>query len=254
MKITVLMENAPRPGFKAEHGLSLLLEAAGKTILFDFGQSDGFARNADVLGIDLTRVDFGVLSHGHYDHGNGIREFLRRNDHAPVYLSRHCFRDHRHGERYIGLDRRLWEEPRLRPIGEDTVLSPGLTLRCCEDLERIVPPEQDGLMAQGQPDDFRHELCLEIQEEGRKILVSGCSHNGAENLLRRFRPQVFIGGLHSRSMDISGPAFGRLTRSLALSGAKICTGHCTGKDQFKALQATLGDRAAYLYTGWQFPL
>ncbi len=248
MTITVLMENAPRPGFKAEHGLSLLLEAADKTILFDFGQSGAFARNADVLGIGLGRVDYAILSHGHYDHSGGIREFLARNDHAPVYLSRHCFRDFRHGQRYIGMDRNLLREPRLRLIGTDTPLTPGLTLRCCAGLEKTVPPQQDGLTADGLWDDFRHELCLEIQEKGRKILVSGCSHSGAENLLRWFSPDVFVGGLHSRGMAASSPEFHRLAAALDQCQL-LCTGHCTGREQTDALRAALGEKVQYLFTG-----
>ena len=95
MNLTVLLENtACRDELVAEHGLSLYIEAGGKRILFDTGASPAFADNAEKLGIDLSQVDLCILSHGHYDHGGGIRRFLEINDHAPVYVSRHAFGDY----------------------------------------------------------------------------------------------------------------------------------------------------------------
>lgn len=70
-----------------EHGVSLYIELdCGLKVLFDTGQSDLFARNAAKLGIDLSTVDLAVISHGHYDHGGGLEEFLRINTKAPVYI------------------------------------------------------------------------------------------------------------------------------------------------------------------------
>lgn len=63
---------APLPGFGAEHGLSLWIEACGKKLLFDSGADGLFLENAARLGIDVGQADFAVLSHGHYDHGGGL--------------------------------------------------------------------------------------------------------------------------------------------------------------------------------------
>ncbi len=252
MKITVLLENAPRPGFKAEHGLSLLVEALGRTILFDFGQSDAFARNAQALGADLSKVDFAVLSHGHYDHGGGIAAFLARNDHAPVYVSREAFRNFRHGAKYIGLAPELEKEPRLVRLSGDLTLLPGITLRLCAGLEKRYPSEQDGLTVGGEPDAFRHEICLEIREGDRKTLISGCSHNGIENLLSWFLPDRFVGGLHTRNVPLAETA--SLARALEVTSCTFLTGHCTGREQFGVLKEVLGDRIEYLYTGQEYLL
>ena len=86
MKITALVENIPGRGLPAEHGLSLFVESGSTRFLFDMGQTDLFARNADALGVNLDTADFAVLSHGHYDHGGGLETFLSLNSHAPVYL------------------------------------------------------------------------------------------------------------------------------------------------------------------------
>ena len=105
MKITTLIENtACREGLVCEHGLSLYIETGSKRILFDAGQTGAFGDNAEKLGIDLSRVDLAVLSHGHYDHGGGLKRFLELNAAAPVYINQSAFSQCYNGpEKYIGL-------------------------------------------------------------------------------------------------------------------------------------------------------
>ena len=82
-------------GCEPEHGVSLYIETGnGLKVLFDTGQSDLFARNAARLGIDLREVDLAVISHGHYDHGGGLNEFLRINTKAPVYIRESALGEH----------------------------------------------------------------------------------------------------------------------------------------------------------------
>ena len=82
-------------GCEPEHGVSLYIETGnGLKVLFDTGQSDLFARNAARLGIDLWEVDLAVISHGHYDHGGGLNEFLRINTKAPVYIRESALGEH----------------------------------------------------------------------------------------------------------------------------------------------------------------
>lgn len=105
MRITALTENTSKNGLLSEHGLSLYIETENRKILFDTGQSDLFSKNAETLGIDLSEVDLAVLSHGHYDHGGGLKKFLELNNTAKVYMNKHAFEPHYNGtEKYIGLD------------------------------------------------------------------------------------------------------------------------------------------------------
>ena len=90
MRITVLSDNLPARGLEAEWGLSLYLEYQGHALLLDTGASDLFARNAEALGLDLGAVAFGVLSHAHWDHANGMDAFFARNPSAPFYLQGSC--------------------------------------------------------------------------------------------------------------------------------------------------------------------
>lgn len=90
MLITSLVENTSTQGLPVEHGLSLHIRLdQGRQVLFDMGQRILFAENAQRLGIHLEEVDLAVLSHGHYDHGGGLRAFFRLNSHAPMYVTAH---------------------------------------------------------------------------------------------------------------------------------------------------------------------
>ncbi len=57
------------------HGLSLYIESKGLKILFDTGPDESIIDNAEELSIDLSEIDFAVVSHGHYDHGGGVSAF-----------------------------------------------------------------------------------------------------------------------------------------------------------------------------------
>ena len=254
MKVTVLIENTtPRSDLVAEHGLSLYIETAAHTILFDTGQTGAFADNAETLGVDLQKVDFCVLSHGHYDHGGGLARFLEVNDHAPVYLGQDGFEPHFSSGRFIGLDAALADNPRLIFVPDSFAPAEGITLCSCNALERPFPFDVFGQSVRRNhvdfPEDYRHEQYLLLEEGGRTFCFSGCSHKGVLNILHWLHPDVFFGGFHFIKMDPAGRELSEAARHLAACPARYYTGHCTGQAQYAVLQETLGDRLAYLSTG-----
>lgn len=254
MRITILIENTScRADLSAEHGLSLLVEAAGKRILFDTGASPAFADNAAQLGIDLSTVDMVVLSHGHYDHGGGISRFLELNAHAPVWVSPHAFEPHFNATgKDIGLPPSLKGHPRLctAPAGAYAI-APGITLHPASSVPCPYPAAGEGMstLIDGarHPDDFRHEQYLLIEEAGKRVLISGCSHRGILNIARHFAPDILIGGLHLAKADA-----GRIQETgkhLLSLPTRIYTGHCTGDAATTLLQQMLGDCLIPFATG-----
>lgn len=88
MKWTVLSDNRNNDSrLSIEHGLSILLETEQYRILLDTGASDVFVRNAELLGVDLSSVEYVFISHGHSDHAGGLRYFLEQNRQAKVIVS-----------------------------------------------------------------------------------------------------------------------------------------------------------------------
>lgn len=78
MKLTLLTENNSLfcKFFLAEHGFSGYIEDGGLKILYDTGYSDVFIKNAEKMGLDLTAIDYLILSHGHYDHTGGVKHLI----------------------------------------------------------------------------------------------------------------------------------------------------------------------------------
>ena len=251
MQIRVLMENsALGEEFIAEHGLSLYIEANGKRILFDAGQTDAFALNAEKLGVDLSSVDLCMLSHGHYDHSGGLQRFLEINEHAPVYMHRRATEPHYNGTvKYIGIDARLIGHPRIVLTDDELDLDDGMRLCTCNALACGCPASARGMTvkcgADFTQDSFDHEQYLLIEENGKRIVISGCSHKGVLNIVKWLNPDVLIGGFHFVKLDPAGEDRAFLEHAAKALLAHDCiyyTGHCTGEAAFSFLKERMGDQ------------
>ena len=269
MKITALMENTSCTNtLCTEHGLSFYIECAGKKLLFDTGMSGAFAENAEKLGIDLAQVDLAVLSHGHYDHGGGLRTFLELNTGAPVYLRRMAFDKH-YSQRpdelfYNGLDESLLPNGRFIFTDPICVIDEHLSIfsevPAYEPLFASSKTQLEVVDGQTVPDRFLHEQNLVLREEGGYTLIAGCAHSGIYNIITRFRelygcdPQVVVGGFHlmvpNLGKSIPDGEIDALAEKLkAMTGTRFYTCHCTGKHAYERLHGALGDQIGYISAG-----
>ncbi|MCR5641348.1 MAG: MBL fold metallo-hydrolase [Lachnospiraceae bacterium] len=255
MKVTALIENTTKGNMKVEHGLSLYIETARHKILFDTGQSTLFLENAKALGVDLSQVDICILSHGHYDHGGGLKAFTEVNDHAPIYMNRYAFDEHYHGPtRYIGLNR-AWladEEFMKRIIFTDGDVEIDEELRLLSPRkEHRVEIDSDGLiMREGDTyllEDFRHEHYLEVSQQQYKFLISGCSHQGILNIMEWFHPDILIGGFHFMRHALDDTLLD-LAKGLNEFHTTYYTCHCTGVEQYDFIQPQI-EHLHYLAEG-----
>lgn len=263
MLIRVLMENsAVDERFIAEHGLSLYIEANGKKILFDAGQTNAFAENAKQMGVDLSQVDLCVLSHGHYDHSGGLMRFLEINDHAPVYMHRRASEPHFNGSvKYIGMAESLIGHPRMILTDDEFDLGSGLRLCTCNALITGCPASARGMTVKcGEDflqDSFDHEQYLVIEENKKRIVISGCSHKGILNIAAWLEPDVLIGGFHFVKLDPAGEdrAFMEdAARQLLARSCVYYTGHCTGEAAFSFLKERMGENLQAIPAGTQIVL
>ena len=263
MLIRVLMENSALcEDFEAEHGLSLYIEANGKKLLFDAGQTDAYARNAAKLGVDLSAVDLCVLSHGHYDHSGGLLHFLSVNDHAPVYMHRRAAEPHFNGtEKYIGINESLIGHPRVILTDDELDLGYGLRLCTCNAFACGCPASARGMTVKcGDAflqDAFDHEQYLTIEEHGKRVVISGCSHKGILDIVKWLNPDVLIGGFHFVKLDPEGTDRAYLEEAALQLLDRSCTyytGHCTGEAPFAFLKERMGDRLRAMPAGSEIAL
>ena len=253
MKIISLVENTSvNHDIEAEHGLSLYIEYKNHKILFDMGQTDLFLKNAKKLGVDLSQVDIAILSHGHYDHGGGLEEFLKINKKAYVYISQYAFDTYYNGkEKYIGLNPSLKDNRRLIFTNGKVEVEEGITLYHCNDRVKRYDLGSFGLNVKREqeyvPDDFRHEQYMLIEENGKQILFSGCSHKGILNIAEWFQPDVLIGGFHFSKLPLDD-TLKSYAKYLDEFKTEYYTCHCTGMEQFAYMKQFMS-RLFYLSAG-----
>jgi 7,8-dihydropterin-6-yl-methyl-4-(beta-D-ribofuranosyl)aminobenzene 5'-phosphate synthase len=193
-----------------------------------------------------------VLSHGHYDHGGGLTSFLQLNDKALVYINENAFGDYYNGtEKYIGLDKKLQESGRITLTGDEYKIADGLTLFTCNSDKKNFDLGSFGLNknidGQFLPDDFLHEHYLLIEEKGKKILISGCSHKGVLNIAEWFKPDFLIGGFHFSKLPLDDTLkdYALFLDSL---DTEFYTCHCTGTEQYQFMKKYM-KRLSYLSAG-----
>jgi 7,8-dihydropterin-6-yl-methyl-4-(beta-D-ribofuranosyl)aminobenzene 5'-phosphate synthase len=93
VQITLLCDTfGQNSAMQKDWGYAALVECGGKRILFDTGNNpDILAQNAKAKGIDLAKLDFVVMSHGHGDHMGGLSYVLSVNPRAPTYTRVEAF-------------------------------------------------------------------------------------------------------------------------------------------------------------------
>lgn len=264
MKIVTLIENtkgAECPCF--EHGLSFYIETEKHKLLADTGQTSGFMSNAETLGIDLGSVDTVVLSHGHYDHSGGIMPFAAINPSALIYMQRTAAGHFYHDERYIGIDRDIISLPQVRFLDGDHTIDDELSIfsgitgrRCWAKSNLALSVHKDGEALQ---DDFCHEQCLVITDGDRRVLISGCTHNGILNVLDRYKeiygsmPDIAISGFHmmkkTEYTDEELDIIRETAHELSKTDTVFYTGHCTGERAFVIMKDIMGEQLQKLYSG-----
>lgn len=271
MKITVLVENTGPNELIIEHGLSLYIEFNDKKYLLDAGPSDSFFKNAHALSIDLDRVDKAVLSHGHYDHGDGFMVFLNQYKDKVVYGAKNIFDDYYSGSggsvHYIGLSSKLKQMKNcFNTISKDTKIDEKIYLILDDvsntkeiGVQKKLYKKVDDVL---QPDNFDHELSLVFDTPKGLVICNSCSHAGLESIVDNIKKRLnkpvyaYVGGLHMKSTKnhIETSSFTEeQIQNLCIFIEKniqyVLTGHCTGNVSYDLLKKYLKDRIDFLTTG-----
>jgi 7,8-dihydropterin-6-yl-methyl-4-(beta-D-ribofuranosyl)aminobenzene 5'-phosphate synthase len=266
-RVTILYDAFGKPStLKRGWGYSALIEYGGKRVLFDTGgDSDDFAHNVKTLGIDLTRLDFVVLTHRHGDHTSGLNYVLSLNPGVKVYTPVDAAVFGRGGGlpggalgkliqrkvdsvpedmHYFGgnppvdfAPRKGWPTPwpgaNLIQIRQPTEVLPGFFLfSTLSD----TPGTRE-----------MNELSMVIRTPQGIVLMVGCSHPGIEKILEaasKIDSKIYsvFGGFHL--VDITDAEVSRMASSFRDKWKieRMSPGHCTGQFAFAEFIRVYGSK------------
>lgn len=277
IRITTLAENtATKFNTLAEHGLSMLLEVDDRCILLDTGQTGTTVHNARALGVDLSRVDHLVLSHGHQDHTGGLRDVLAQTGgvqvhaHSEIWRPRYVDRKAEGRPRYAGL---MYVREQLEAMGANFQLSDG-PARISEAVMTTGPVPRNtlfekldaDLVVKGpggwQQDEVPDDQSLVVKTSRGLVVLLGCAHSGMVNTLRRAQEvaeedRIFavLGGTHLGFA--SEEQLSKTVDALRTFGIeKLGVSHCTGLAASARLAHEFGSRFFFNNVGtvseWAF--
>jgi 7,8-dihydropterin-6-yl-methyl-4-(beta-D-ribofuranosyl)aminobenzene 5'-phosphate synthase len=247
MRLTVLVENQASFYLRGEWGLSIFIEAEGQRILFDFGVSDLFLINAARLKIDLLKLGYLILSHGHHDHSWGLEWLLRSYlsqkislEKRPTLIANPLALAPKFPSDNIEYGNLLHESVVKRNLKTNLTKEPvwlSEHLVYLGEIERKIEKEQsfgetvisDALTADYLLDD----TALAYKLPQGLVIITGCSHSGICNIIRQAqticneeRIVDIIGGYH-----LLNPTPDRLQEVIAffkkINPVQLHPCHCT---------------------------
>lgn len=235
LTISVLTDNTAGGQFLAEHGLSYLVEIDNEKILFDSGHSNVFLKNAQKLKIDIeNEVKTVVLSHGHWDHGNGLKYLSNKTliTHPASFSKRYRKIDHT----TVGMDLTKNDIEKLFTLKESKD-----PLQLTENLFFLgeIPRNNDFEsqatsfeFADGSDDFIPDDSALAAIVNNELIVITGCSHSGICNICEHAKKvtgvnkiKAVIGGFHLKKQNKQSLKTVEYFRKNKV--AKLLPSHCT---------------------------
>jgi 7,8-dihydropterin-6-yl-methyl-4-(beta-D-ribofuranosyl)aminobenzene 5'-phosphate synthase len=271
-RVTILYDAFGKPSnLKRGWGYSALVEYRGKRILFDTGANlDDFAFNVKALGVDLSHLDFVVITHRHGDHTSGLHQVLKVNPAVSIYtpveggyfdtpvppalaalIRRHVgtapedmhYYNGQYPERIVSGS--PWPGARFTQIREPSEVMPGFWLFSTQSDN---PGTRD-----------MNEISMAMKTPQGLVLMVGCSHPGIEKILDSAskidsRMYTVFGGLHLADLNDSdvGSLVSRLHDQWKLE--RVGAGHCTGEFAFSEFNRVFGAKFDHAGVGAVIPL
>ena len=225
-------------------------------MLVDCGQGDVFLKNAAKLGIDMGGMENVLITHGHYDHGDGMRYLSGKNIllHRDAWLPRFAKDGEREGGN-VGLDKgnrgknNFWQLEGNVVINEKVYLLVNIARE--NDFEAKYFPAR---FEDGADDEVRDEVSVAVKTDRGLVVISGCAHSGICNTIEYAKAvtgeekvYAIVGGFHLRQVDdVAGRTLEYFKKNKI---QRIVMGHCNIDDVIELFKNELGGRVEVIAAG-----
>lgn len=222
MKLTVVVDNNTYIDryFSGEPGLSFYIEEGDKNILFDVGYSDIFIKNFLKMNLDIKKIDYVAISHGHIDHTWGLTHLINLYSeysiegisfkkpeiiaHPSSFLDKHYNNENigslisedtliKHFNMNLSADP-LWITERLVYLGE---------IERNNKIENSKPIGKVKIKGKSIDDYLLDDSALVYKSSKGLVIITGCSHSGICNIIEQAKKVCnderiadVIGGFH----------------------------------------------------------
>jgi len=244
IRVTALVDNVvySEDPILAESAISLFIEVEREgritRILFDTGLTgDPLVRNSKLLGVDLSQVDFVIVSHNHYDHTGGLLKALKEiGRKVPIVMHPEIFEP-----KYMIITEVV--DAGGMPVFSRNPVLLTTNIMTTGEIERIAEFEKTSgfyMVKDGEfvKDKLADDQALIVKMDDESVVVfTGCAHSGVVNtvhhalkLTNSKKVRAIIGGFHL--MDADEERIEKTAQILREIGPDIVAPmHCTG---FKA--------------------
>ena len=269
-QITILYDAFGKDSaMQRDWGYAALVEYGGKRILFDSGNNpEILAQNVRAKHIDLSKLDFVVISHRHGDHMGGLAYLLSVNPNVKIYAPKEGFGGVFGSDlpsSFYRKDPSLLPEQRYYGGAPPDVMRfgsawPGANFQLVDKTVEIasgihlisVVSDRAGTLE-------LREVSLAINTPDGLVLVVGCGHPGIDKIVEAAstinpRIHLLVGGFHL--VVAQDPDIEKIVTTLqdTFKVQYVAPGHCTGEPAFAALKKAFGDRYLYAGLGATLPL
>lgn len=227
-KITIL-HNEPQDFSLENSGFSILIQENQKKILLDFSNQRELDKNLRRTGLNIDSIDCFVLSHGHLDHIEGIKD-LRLKKRKPLIMHPLAIIPKFYKNMSIGFRPDLLKSLEMFNVEFSSILKP---ITSSISFLGEIPPYFEFEGKKFGTTSFGKDLLLDdsglaIKTKKGLVLITGCGHSGICNMIKyaekifKTKAVAIIGGFHLLDMEKTL----KTVEFLKTKNLQIFYGHC----------------------------